>query len=59
MLDDLNKKYVAQYLDDALTLANEKQHLTVSMLERRFKLGYAHAALLYETVDMKLQEKLT
>lgn len=55
-LEDLNRKYVSQYLDDAMTLVNEKQFLTVSMLEKRFNLGYTHASLLYEMIDAKLQE---
>ncbi len=56
-LEELNKHYIkSQYLDKALALVKEEWRLNISMLQKRFNLGYLYAALLYEMVDLKLQE---
>lgn len=56
---ELNNSYVSQYLEAALVLVEEKKHLDVSMLQKHFSLGYSLAALLYEMVDLKLQNHQT
>lgn len=55
-IEEMNKNFVCQHLDDALALANEKKHLTISMIEKRFNLGYSLAILLYEMVDAEFQK---
>lgn len=56
-LEQLNKHHVkTKYLDQAIKLAKEQQHLNISMLQRQFNLGYSEVVLLYEMVDLELQE---